>query len=305
MAGVVFTKPFLAGAGEFRKHYYNAGTVGLHDITRAYRTLFLDYTKMSLRTQHVAMALLVLYAAWLVWGCWHVWRKRLVRIPLAEWAALTLLAALPFCGYLLARFVTHSIEVRYVLGALVGLAAMTALAAVPLLRRDAIFNTLLVLLGLGILTTGWARIHTEQRQAAATLASYVLPGTVRAALDASPTRLLYIQDMGLFELISYYEPDPTVRARIVLVYSEPAELQWNHHNTMALTAMHLSHFAGLRVVPYATLEAEPGPHLFLLQHSGWDWTDEAFAAGHATVTPLARMGEADAASVRFHVHDTP
>lgn len=299
MAAIVFTKPFMAGAAEFKKHYYNAGGVGLHDITRAYRSIFLDYTKMPMWVQHTAMVLLVLYAAALIWGCWRVFRARSLRISSAEWVAVLAMAALPFGGYLLARFVTHSIEVRYVLGALVALSAMTAFAVAPYLRSDAVFSGVLVALGLGIVGGGAARVRSEQRATDAEMASLVLPANVRQALDASPTRLLYIQDMGTFEIASYYEPDPDVRSRMALVFSEEEELRWDHHDTMALTAEHMQHFAGLRVVPYEELRSEPGPHVFLLEHSGWDWTDEAFAEGHATVTPLGRAAGADAASIEF------
>jgi uncharacterized membrane protein len=75
MAGFVTTRPFLKAAGEFRKNYYNGGSVGLHDITRAYRTLFVDYTKMAMSAQHVWMLVLVLFAGGLVRGCWRVNRR--------------------------------------------------------------------------------------------------------------------------------------------------------------------------------------------------------------------------------------
>ena len=98
-----------------------------------------------------------------------------LRIARAEWVLLLTLAALPFCGYLLARFVTHSIEVRYVLGALVAIAAMVGVAVGPWLRRDAVFNAVLVVLGLGIVGAARLRIHAEQQKTAARLASLVLP----------------------------------------------------------------------------------------------------------------------------------
>lgn len=299
MAGMAFTKPFVAGAAEFKKHYYNAGTVGLHDISRAYRTIFLDYTRMPMRVQHIAMVLLVVYAAALVCGCRRVWRSGRPAIARPEWVAIVVLAALPFCGYLLARFVTHSIEVRYVLGAAIGLSAMTAIALSPWLRRDAVFNGLLALLGLGLLATGAARVRGERRATAAMLASFVLPEDVRRAVDAESDRALYIQDMGLFELASYYEPDVDLRGRISLVYSEAEELRWSRHNTMALTAEHLQRFTGLPVVAYERLREAPGEHVFLVQHSGWNWTGDAFRADGAEVRLLGRVGEADAVAVRW------
>ena len=69
MAGFAAAWPFLQAADEFRKNYYNAGTVDPHDITLAYRSIFVDYTRMSMVAQHTWMVVLVAFAAALVWGC--------------------------------------------------------------------------------------------------------------------------------------------------------------------------------------------------------------------------------------------
>ena len=331
MAGFVATRPFMKAAGEFRIHYYNGGSVGLHDITRAYRTLFVDYTQMAMSAQHVWMVVLVVFALGLVWGCWRVWREssippkrsldgapalsvdpthrdttaldgatgRSVWISSAEWVMLLALAALPFCGFLLARFVTHSIEVRYVLGALVAISAMVGIAAAPWLKRDAVFNAVLVVLGLGIVVGGAVRIRAEQRKTAERMASLVLPAQAKAALLVSTDGRLYIQDMGTFEEDRYYEPDPDVQARMTLVYSAEEEMRWNRHDTMALTAMHLQQFTKLPVVAYEAVRAEPGEHVFVLRHTGWDWTDQAFAEDRATVKAMGQAMDGDVAAVKF------
>ncbi|HUD22311.1 MAG TPA: glycosyltransferase family 39 protein [Acidobacteriaceae bacterium] len=299
MAGFAATGPFLQAADEFRKNYYNAGTVGLHDITLAYRSIFVDYTRMSMSAQHLWMVVLVAFAAALLWGCARVVRGREVQIPAAQWVLLLVLAALPFCGYLLARFVTHSIEVRYVLGAVVAISAMLAVAASPWLKRDAVFNTVLVALGLAIVGAGAARIVAEQHKSAQRMSSLVLPAEVKAALLANPDGRLYMQDMGAFEEARYYEPDPDVRARMTLVYSRAEEMRWNRHDTMALTAMHIARFTRLPVVSYEALRAMPGEHLFVLYHTGWDWTDQAFAAGGAKLRSVGQAMGGDVAAVRF------
>jgi hypothetical protein len=300
MAGFATTWPFLQAAGEFRKNYYDAGTVGLHDITLAYRSIFVDYTKMSMTAQHLWMALLVVFAATLVWGCARGMRGGLgLRIPAAEWVLLLVLAALPFWGYLIARFVTHSIEVRYVLGAVVAISAMLAVAIGPWLRRDAVFAAVMVVLGMAIVCADAARIHAEQLKSAQRLTSLVLPAEVKAALDANPEVRLYVQDMGAFEEDRYYEPDADVRARMTLVYSCAEELRWNRHDTMALTAMHIARFTDLPVVSYEALRAMPGEHLFVLYHTGWDWTDQAFAQDGALVRPVDHAMAGDVAAVKF------
>jgi uncharacterized membrane protein len=304
MAGFAATWPFLKAAGEFRRNYYNAGSVGLHDITRAYRSIFVDYTQMSMPAQHLWMAVLIAFAAALAWGCarqifGREMRWRGPRIPAAEWVLVLVLAALPFCGYLLARFVTHSIEVRYVLGAVVAISAMLAVAISPWLRRDGVFAVVMVALGVAIVGAGAARIHAEQRKSAQRLASLVLPVEVKAALIANPNGRLYVQDMGAFEEDRTYEPNADVRARMTLVYSRAEEMRWNRHDTMALTAMHIARFTGLPVVSYEDLRARPGEHLFVLYHTGWDWTDQAFAEDGARVRPVGHAMAGDVAAVRF------
>ncbi len=300
MAGFAATWPFLKAASGFHKNYYNAGSVGLHDITRAYRSVFVDYTQMSMPAQHLWMVVLVAFAAALAWGCARVMRGKLgPRIPVAEWVLLLVLAALPFCGYLLARFVTHSIEVRYVLGAAVAISAMVGVAIGPWLRRDGVFAAVMVALGVAIVGAGAARIHAEQRKSAERLASLLLPAEVKSALDANPDGRLYMQDMGAFEEDRTYEPDADVRARMTLVYSRAEEMRWNRHDTMALTAMHIARFTGLPVVSYEDLRARPGEHLFVLYHTGWDWTDQAFAADGARVRPVGHAMAGDVAAVRF------
>ena len=299
MAGFLGTVPFLKGAGEFKKNYYNGGTVGMHDITRAYRTIFVDYTQMGMAAQHLWMVGLVGFAVGLVWGCWWVSRRGEVRLLGAEWVLLGVLAGLPFFGYLMARFVTHSIEVRYVLGAGVAISAMVGVAVGPRLRRDGVFAAAMVVLGVAIVGAGAVRIQAEQRKTAERLASLVLPDGVKAALAASADGRLYVQDMGAFEEDRYYEPVAEVRARMTLVYSAAEELRWNRHDTMALTATHMQHFAGVPVVSYEALRARPGEHIFVLFHTGWDWTDEAFAEDGAKVRGVGGALGGDVAAVRF------
>jgi uncharacterized membrane protein len=302
MAGFAATWPFLKAASGFHKNYYNAGSVGLHDITRAYRSIFVDYTQMSMPAQHLWMAVLAAFAAALVWGCARqIFGRggRELRIPVAEWVLMLVLAALPFCGYLLARYVTHSIEVRYVLGAAVAISAMVGVAIGPWLRRNGVFAAVMVALGVAIVGAGAARIHAEQRKSAQRLASLVLPAEVKAALIANPDGRLYMQDMGAFEEDRYYQPDADVRARMTLVYSRAEELRWNRHDTMALTAMHIARFTGLPVVSYEELRAMPGEHLFVLYHTGWDWTDQAFAEDGAKLRPVGHAMAGDVAAVRF------
>jgi 4-amino-4-deoxy-L-arabinose transferase-like glycosyltransferase len=311
MLGWLGTMPFLKAASAFRGNYYNGGTVGPHDITRAYRSMFIDYTQMSAAAQHVWMAALVVFAVGLAWGCVRVWRDTTLgdkaaldgawgpRIPAAEWVLMLVLAAMPLLAYVVARVVTHSIEARFALGAMVAIAAMVGVALAPWLRRDAVFHFALVALGVGIVGGSAVRIHAEQQKTAARLASLALPAEAKAALQASADGRLYVQDMGAFEEDRYYEPDADVKARMTLVYSADEEMRWNRHDTMALTAMHLRQFTCLPVAAYEAVKAAPGEHVFLMRHTGWDWTDQAFAEDGATVRVVGEAMGGDIAKVGF------
>jgi hypothetical protein len=218
---------------------------------------------------------------------------------LAQWVLLITLAALPFGGYLLARFVTHSIEVRYVLGALVAISAMLAIAVARNLESDRAFSAVMILMGVVLLCGGAIRIRSEQARSKHRLDTLVLPEVASRFLREHPNRRLYVQDTGAFEEGRYYEPDPDAKDRTTLVYSADEELRWNRHDTMALTAMHMQHFTSLPIAAYEDLRTQPGEQLFVLRHTGWDWTDQAFAADGAQVRLIGHAFDGDVALVTF------
>ena len=305
-AAIVFALPFQHAAGEFRKHYYNAGAISLRAITQAYRSLFVNYTTQPLALQRLEALLLSLFAIALILISIRRIRSREISLPSPELVFLLALAALPLFGVLLAIFVTHSIEVRYVLAAIIPIAIFFALAIEPWLRyslvRDSQLRTRLsatALLAFAILLAGFIRIRDEQAKSSATLAQLVLPPAFKTQLLALPDSHLYIQDMGHFELASYYQPDPDVRRRIALLYSRDEELKYDRHDTASLTAEHMQHFTAFPIVPYAQLKATPGDHMLILYHSGWDWTDQALAADHSLLTPLGPALDGDAVLARF------
>ena len=296
---IVFTRSLMRAAAAFRVHYYNQGRVGLHDITRAYRSIFLNYTGMPLIFQRTSAVALAVLAIALIWESCRIWRCRTPRVDGSIWVLLTVLAALPFAGYLVARFVTHSIEVRYVLGALVAISALVAMALARWLESDLIFSAIMLGMGLLLVVAGAARIHTEKARTRIQLATLALPNAANRFLHDHPDRQLYMQDMGAFEEDRYYVPDSYIQARITLIYSAEEELRWNGHDTMALTAANLSRFSSLPVEPYEHVRTNQGEQLFLLRHSGWDWTDQALAADGAQVQIIGQAFSGDLALVRF------
>jgi len=297
-SSVAFTQPYMKATAVFRTHYYNQGSVGLHDITRAYRSMLVDYTRLPMNAQRVWVVVLVASATALVFGCLRMSRSS--RIDSSVWVLLTTLAALPFAGYLLARFVTHSIEVRYVLGALVAISALLAIAVARWLASDRVFSITMAGICLAVLIGGAVRIHAEQGRSAERLSTLALPDEASRFLRLHPDRRLYMQDMGAFEEDRFYIADADLKSRTTLIYSAAEELRWNHHDTMALTAEHLQHFTLLPIVPYEQVRTLPGQQLFLLRHSGWDWTDQALTTDGAQVQVIGHAFGGDVALVRFH-----
>ncbi|MGI4755637.1 MAG: glycosyltransferase family 39 protein [Janthinobacterium lividum] len=283
-AGVVFALPFQKAAGEFRKHYYNAGGVSLHAVTQSYRALLVNYTTYSMGVQRALGAVLLLLALLLMWCVWKQFRSP-THVPAAERVFLVVLAALPFFGFLLARFVTHSIEVRYVLPAIVAIAILVALSAEPWLRSSRRYAAVLALLLLAIAAAGVERVRDQRMKQASLLASLVVTPQLQARLLASPAARLYVQNLGFFDEISPYVPDE-VRSRMVLLYSREEEISWLHHDTAALTAMHMQHFTSVPTASYEDLQQQPGDHLLLLHPDGWEWVGRALSRDHANPVEL-------------------
>jgi 4-amino-4-deoxy-L-arabinose transferase-like glycosyltransferase len=299
-AAIGLALPFQRAAGEFRKHYYNGGTVGLHAVTQSYRSLFLNYTDYSLAVQHMIAAVLAVLVIALVFVLWRVYRSSAWPLLLPETVYLLLLAALPFAGFLLARFVTHSIETRYVLPAIVGLAVLFALALQPQRWSPSVYGVAICFLLMSAAMAGVVRVEGEREKRNETLASLIVPANVRDRLLAEPHARLYAQNMGMFDERLVHIADPAIRSRLVLLYSSDEELRFLRHDTNALTALHMQYFLSQPVERYEDLKKQPGEHLVLLYNgSGWDWTDKALQADGAHITAVGNALGGRVVSVQF------
>jgi hypothetical protein len=195
LAGMVFVVPFLKGAAEFRGHY-KAGNVPYQSITQTYNFIVLGQSAFSKRTNHVLAILLVLSVALVIWGCIRQWCGKTLKLPDAEFVSLLTLAALPGFAFLLGHFVTHAMESRYALGAVIGIAALLSIALVPVLRNRVACFLILALLFAGFAWKGMLGTRAERRDTDHALATLVVPPKVIAAIMASPTHLLYTQDIA-------------------------------------------------------------------------------------------------------------
>ncbi len=289
--------PFQRALLPYRQHYYTS-SVNLRNVSQGYRELFLRYNQWSLPVQHVCAALLLVATVALLIAAYRVYRRgeqqasepaRVLWVAL--WAALLAFAMLPFCGYLFGRFVTHTMEVRYVIAALVFFAVSLALVLAPWLRRDRVFYG--VLCGMLVVAVGAAavQIRTESGVSREILAGLVAPAALHDELSAHATQRLYTQSLGDFFQDSYYAPDALMRERMTLVYDAADEVHYLRHNTNAVTAVYLSQFSPLQVAPWPVVEQSRA--LLLNYHSGWEWVGNDLSDRHLPVEPMGKALGAD------------
>ena len=298
MAGVAFILPFLKGAAEFRANY-QAEAVPRQVITQSYNYILLGHATFSTNTNHLLASCFGLIAVLVLGSCIRQLRSKTLNLPDAEFVFLVTIAALPFIGFILGRFITHAMEPRYVLGSVIGIAALLAIALAPLFRDHTIGRLALLLFFATFAYRGITGISAAQRAHHDALASLVLSPQVKAAILASPSKLIYTQDIDFFGFASFYEPDADVRSRLALVYSRDEEMRWKQSDDDSLNVLHLKSFAPFTILPYESLASQPGDHIFVISHGGWNWTDQAFAAEHVEVTPIGNVAGSDVVSVRF------
>ncbi len=297
MAGVVLLLPFLRGAAEFRSHY-QAANVPYQSITQTYNFIAFGQGTFSVRTNHLLAISWGLLIGLIVWSCIRQRREKSVNLPDAEFVFLLTLAALPVAAFLAGHFVTRAMEPRYALGALMGIAALLAIAIAPVLRNRAVGFLVLMLLFVGFSWSGIAGACAERRMRQSSLSDLVVSPQIKAAIMASPTKLLYTQDIDLFGFVSFHGTDPYVPAHMALVYSRDEEMRWNQSETDSRIVLHLKAVGHYTILPYESVIHAPGEHLFVVTHGGWNWLDKALASRQLQVTPVGRAFGCEVVSVR-------
>jgi hypothetical protein len=298
MASLAATLPYVKASGEFKKHYY-AGPVSAHMLTQPYRQMLINYTSFPHAIQLLLLALLLLAAVAVGWSATRSARSRELAATAPEWAIVLLLVAMPVFAFLLGRFVTHALEVRHSIGAIVGISTLITLALLPVLRRRSVFLGLMTVVLLGIVLINALRTREAAAESRATMAGLTLSPELKASIDAQPDRNIYFQDLGAWEVASLYEPDPDLRSRLVLVYSRPEEMQYEQHDTMFLTATHTRKFSSQPIVDYDALRQTAGEHTFAVFDSGWNWTPEAFRDENAHAIAIGSAFGGTILHVRF------
>ncbi|HEV2578443.1 MAG TPA: glycosyltransferase family 39 protein [Acidobacteriaceae bacterium] len=275
-AAVFVILPFRHALQPYRTHYYING-VGIRDISQGYRELFVMYSQWPITAQRLTALTLVVCVLVLFWSG----RRRFLRRPASEskslWIALFAFAALPFFSFLFGRFITHTMEVRYVAATIIPFAVVAALVLDRFLRSTPFFAALefaILLLAISITS---AQIAAARASGASLLASMTIPSSLQQELDTHPSERLYTQSLTDFFLDTYYARTPALAQRLTLVYDEPREVHWLGHNTNAITAVYLGRFSQLRVMPYCQFLQQDKP-LLISYPDTWSWIDQEMAA---------------------------
>jgi hypothetical protein len=297
LAGMVFLLPFLKGAAEFRAHY-KAGNVPYQSITQTYNSLLLGESIFPEHTNHVLAILLALGVVLVLWGSIRQWRGKAQRLPDAEFVFLLTLAAMPVFAFLLGHFVTHAMESRYAIGAILGMAALVAIALVPVLENRVAGLVALVVLAAGFTWMGTDGVRDQRAYSEQELGWRVVSPEVMKAVMADPSQKLYTQDIDLIGFLAFEDPNAEILPHMVLVDSVKEEMRWNQAETDSRIVANLGTFTKYTVVPYESVVNAPGAHLFVVTHGGWNWVDKAFASGELQVTPVGTAFGTDVVSVR-------
>jgi hypothetical protein len=297
-ASLILTVPYIRSAGEFKQHYY-AGPVPWHMLTQPYRQMLVDYTAFPRTLQTAMISLMVVAAFAVLLCCVAAIRRDELHASAADWTMVLLLTALPVFAFVLGSTVTHALEVRHSIGAILGITILIAISLLPLLHRRSIFLPLMAVFLIGIVVLNAEHSHRSTAERQKTIADLTLPPALQAELAATPDHNIYFQDLGEWEVASLYEPDTNLRSHLVLVYSRDEEMRYEQHDTMFLTATHTQRFSNQPILSFEQLMHMPGDHIFATYHSGWDWTAAAFRDINVQPPPLGAAFGGELVRVRF------
>ena len=284
IASVVTLLPFKAAVTVYREHYYTR-MPGVRTVSLAYRRLFLEYPDgWGPGAQRNALIVLTAFVLGIFWLALRRFRRRPVGEPIADWVAAAVLAALPFFGYAFALLVTKTIEVRYVMPALLGLTILLALGLEPVFRKPAGAKIALgAVIAVAMVSIGGIGSMDLASRAA-------LRQEMAGISDSGNGETLYTVDMGKF-VTHWFYADDTLRGRLTYVYSQDREIALMDHDVNYLTAIFMARMApGVRVASYEQFleDSSDGTASLVVVYpdSGWDWMPRELRESDAVVTPL-------------------
>ena len=186
-------------------------------------------------------------------------------------SALLALAALPFFGFLVGRFVTHTMEERYVVASLIPFIIAVSVALKHRFQSDRVFYPSLALLLLIATGTGVAHMSADRAKSQRILGKMTISPQVVQELATHPSERLYVQNTSDLFLNSYYAPSALVQQRLSAIYDSDRELAVRGNDTDAVTANYLRQFQPFSTIRYPDFIAQRDPLLLHNKKAGLDW----------------------------------
>ncbi|MGA7158449.1 MAG: glycosyltransferase family 39 protein [Acidobacteriaceae bacterium] len=300
LAGLILVIPFARALSQFQANHGDLRVQNFHFITHSYLWLLIGYENLSVGQQHLVGGCCALLLLVLVAGFARARRNLGLRLPTAEAVLLLLLAAIPVFAFLLAVAVTHFVEARYVLPAVIGLCAVIAILLTPLSQNRVLRRLALALLFVGITVAGVEHVRSDRKSAEEYAALLTISPEMQQVLDKHPGEPIYVMNHFVFEFIHYYAPSEDIRSRVALIYLEPQD--FGKEGVVADVNRQMANMEADGVPEVYSYEsvAKPGTEqLFLLYYGPWEWTDRRIAAAHAEVTKVGRFFGGEVELVRF------
>ena len=292
-SGIVFTLPFMRGASQFGIHSFAPPVTGAL-LSQAYL-----YLLPTLEPQHKRTFLLL--CAIVLLSLWMLTKSKRRSSAKPELLFLLLLAAVPIIGYMFGKFLVHVFLFRYVIEGVIGLSALFAIPIGSFFKRERYSVALLSCLVLILAVFGSNDILNQRKKNRAVMADLMVSPEVKGLLLKGSDGRIYFQDIQEFAQATYYEPDPELKSRMVLLFSAQEEIRWRGRDTDSLTAIHLKNFhSEFPSETFETVAFSPLMHVIISypHDSNVDWTAKAFAEHHTIVTPMLPALDGVAEAVR-------
>jgi hypothetical protein len=275
---IVLLVPYLKGTLAYKAHYYSHGKFPITDLFRTYRALILgNYTILPAPVERALMIAAIAAAVLLLWGGIRIFRSDERVLSPSQWALILLITALPVIDFFLARVATNAFEARHVIGFIIGFSALVAIIFGCQIRSEKALRVVLVVMAICSVALNIGRTAITAGNARSVMAELRLPPALQRQIDASSDHNIYIQENKEWEVANQYEPDPELKKRLVLVYSENEELKWNRQDTTTLAALNTMQIASMPIASYDALEKQPGDHYFAIFDTTACWERKAFA----------------------------
>lgn len=300
LAGLILVLPFAKVLSKFQGNHGPIRIADIHFITHSYMWLVVGYTQLSVPEMHVLGLCFASLLLAVTIGFISARRRIALRLTLAEAVLLLVLAAMPISAFVLAVVVTHFVEARYILPAMIGICSVIAILLTPLSLNRIAGGTVMALLAVALLVAGTERVRSDRATAQERRAWLEIEPETQRALDMYPGLPISVVSPSIWNFADYYSPSADIRSRLTLMYLDPKDARREGVGADVNQQMANMEADGVPLVSSYEEQAIPGSeHLFLLYQHLSDPTESRLRMEHAEVKPLGPLLGGELVWARF------